>query len=112
MLTCWGGNKTGKKICTGQTQNAPEKRMHGNFNDARKRVNLGKKPAHLPDNDSKKFKTNLIRDHNRSMKRLQNEGQVTMARLIGNDNSISKISGNDSDFEPATVQKRAKKCKS
>lgn len=46
--------------------------------------------------------------HNRAIRRLKNEGQVTMAQLLGDLNSVAISSGSDSDFLPNTVKKGEK----
>ena len=64
------------------------------------------KTAHSPDDIPKKFKNKSVRDHNRTVRRLKNEGQITMTQLLGDTN---RSSGSDSDFLLKVVKKGVKK---
>ena len=64
--------------------------------------------AHLPDDNPTKFKNKSIRDHKRAVRRLKNEGQVTMTQLLGDLNSTAKSSGSDMS---KMVKKGWKKCR-
>lgn len=64
------------------------------------------KTAHLPDDNLKKFSNKTVRDHNRAIRRLKNDGQVSITQLL---QETTKSSGSDSDFVPKAIKKRAKK---
>ena len=62
------------------------------------------KTAHLPDDNLKKISNKTVRDHNRAIRRLKNDGQVSITQLL---QETTKSSGSDSDFLPKAVKKRA-----